>query len=185
MNITFIGNCQTASLCFYFQQLLNCNINWVLYGDEFKPNLRRWIDKVKNKSLDYDVSIDVIKNSDIIVYQEINKEKSAFSNTETLQIIKKISCKLITIPSIYLDYSDYENSIKELQKREIVNKVDILVSDIFEKYREQQLMLTIWHPSTFLFLEIVNEICNILNIETFSKTTREMFLQDDNYMQLP
>jgi len=185
MNITFIGNCQTASLCFYFQQLLNCNINWVLYGDEFLPNLGRWIDKVKNKSLDYDVSIDVIKNSDIIVYQEINKEKSAFSNTETLQIIKKISCKLITIPSIYLDYSDYENSIKELQKREIVNKVDILVSDIFEKYREQQLMLTIWHPSTFLFLEIVNEICNILNIETFSKTTREMFLQDDNYMQLP
>jgi hypothetical protein len=37
MNITFIGNCQTATLCFYFQQLLNCNINWVLYGDEFIP----------------------------------------------------------------------------------------------------------------------------------------------------
>ncbi len=145
----------------------------------------RWIDKVKNKSLDYDVSIDVIKNSDIIVYQEISKEKSEFSNIETLRVIKKESCKLIIVPSIYLDYSDYENSIKELQKREIHNKVDILVSDIFEKYREQQLMLTIWHPSTFLFLEIVNEICNILNIETFSKTTREMFLQDDNYMQLP
>jgi hypothetical protein len=147
--------------------------------------LGRWIDKVKNKSLDYDVSIDVIKNSDIIVYQEISKEKSEFSNIETLRVIKKESCKLIIVPSIYLDYSDYENSIKELQKREIHNKVDILVSDIFEKYREQQLMLTIWHPSTFLFLEIVNEICNILNIETFSKTTREMFLQDDNYMQLP
>jgi len=147
--------------------------------------LGRWIDKVKNKSLDYDVSIDVIKNSDIIVYQEISKEKSEFSNTETLRVIKKESCKLIIVPSIYLDYSDYENSIKELQKREIHNKVDILVSDIFEKYREQQLMLTIWHPSTFLFLEIVNEICNVLNIETFSKTTREMFLQDDNYMQLP
>jgi hypothetical protein len=40
-------------------------------------------------------------------------------------------------------------------------------------------------PIYVLFLEIVNEICNILNIETFSKTTREMFLQDDNYMQLP
>jgi hypothetical protein len=185
MNITFIGNCQTAALCFYFQQLLNCNINWVLYGDEFKPHLGGWIDKVKNKILDYDISFDVLRNSDVIIYQEISKEKSEFSNTETLRVIKKESCKLIIIPSIYLDYSDYEKSIKELQKREIENKVDILVSEIFEKYSEEQIMLSIWHPTTFLFLEIVNEICNILNIDSFSKNTRDHFLQDNNYIQLP
>ena len=43
MNITFIGNCQTLILCFYFQQLLNKdennNICWVLYGEEFKQYL--------------------------------------------------------------------------------------------------------------------------------------------------
>jgi hypothetical protein len=37
MNITFIGNCQTASLCFYFQELQdNFNSQWLLYGDDFK-----------------------------------------------------------------------------------------------------------------------------------------------------
>jgi hypothetical protein len=46
-------------------------------------------------------------------------------------------------------------------------------------------MLSIWHPTTFLFLEIVNEICNILNIDSFSKNTRDHFLQDNNYIQLP
>jgi hypothetical protein len=46
-------------------------------------------------------------------------------------------------------------------------------------------MLTINHPNTFLFLEIVDYICNILNIETFSKIKRDVFLQDNNYMKLP
>jgi hypothetical protein len=92
---------------------------------------------------------------------------------------------LIKIPSIYLDYSNYSSSIKELKKRELENKVDIIISDIFEEYREQSLMLTINHPNTFLFLEIVNRICKLLNIDTFSKIKRDMFLQDNNYMKLP
>jgi hypothetical protein len=186
MNITFIGNCQTATLCFYFQQLLgDYGIQWLLYGTEFEQHLGEWIGKVKNKILDYDLAFDVIKNSDVIIYQEIVKEKSQFSNAETLQAHKKDSCILIKIPCIYLEYPNYDKSIIELQKREIENKVNIRVSDIFEKYREQCLMLTVFHPNTFLFLEVVNEICKILNIDTFSKMKRDMYLQDDNYMKLP
>ena len=90
MNIVFIGNCQTVSLCFYFQQLLSdYNIKWVLYGDEFKPHLNSWSDKVKDKILDYHIAYDLLKNSDAIIFQEISREKSEFSNTETLEIIKK------------------------------------------------------------------------------------------------
>lgn len=187
MNITFIGNCQTVTLCFYFQQLCDgFNIKWVLYGDEFKQHLGyAWTNKVQNMVLDYDMAFDVIKNSDIIIYQEISKEKSQFSNTETLQTNKKESCRLIKIPSIYLNYSNYDSSIKELKDREIENKVDIIVSDIFKKYRDNRLMLTLNHPNTFLFLEIVNEICKLLNIDTFSEIKRGMFLQDNNYMKLP
>jgi hypothetical protein len=57
MNITFIGNCQTVSLCFYFQQLLNQNnnISWCLYGQECKVHLGKWTDKCKNKIIDYTV----------------------------------------------------------------------------------------------------------------------------------
>lgn len=185
MNITFIGNCQTASLCFYFQQLLDCNIKWVLYGDEFRIHLGGWIDKVKNKIINYDESIDVIKKSDIIIYQEISKDKSLFYNTEILQLIKKDFCKLIKIPSIYLEYKNYDISIQLLKEREIINKVDIKVSDIFLKFREYQLMITSNHPNTFLFLEIINKLCKLLNIDTFSELKRNIFLQDNNYMKLP
>jgi hypothetical protein len=84
-----------------------------------------------------------------------------------------------------LVYSDYDVSIKELKKRETENKVDIIVSAIFDKYREQCLMLTVWHPNTFLFLEVVDEICKLLKIESFSKKKRNMFLKYNNFMKLP
>ena len=80
MIITFIGNCQMLTLCFYFQQLLNNNNNiyWILYGEEFKQHLyiTNWSDKCLNKILDYDKSIQIIKNSDIIIYQNISLDKS-------------------------------------------------------------------------------------------------------------
>jgi hypothetical protein len=186
MKITFIGNCQTVTLCFYFQELLgDHNIQWLLFGEEMSQYLGVYSDKVKNKIDNYDIIFDVIKNSDVIIYQEISKERSLFSNAETLKTNKKDSCRLIKIPSIHLDYSNYDVSIKELNKRELENKVDIMVSDIFEKYREKRLMLSIWHPNTFLFLELINEICKIINIDTFSEMQRNIFLQDDNYMKLP
>lgn len=46
-------------------------------------------------------------------------------------------------------------------------------------------MITLKHPNTFLFLELVNEICKLLNIDTFSEMKRNMFLQDNNYINLP
>jgi hypothetical protein len=174
-----------VSLCFYFQQLLDCNIQWVLYGDHFKPHIGGWSDKVKNKIVEYDASIDAIKNSDIIIYQQISKERSSFCNTESLQIIKKESCKLILVPYMYFKYSDFNNSIEELKKREIRNKADICVSDIYQKYKGDCLMLGVNHPTTFLFLEVVDEICKILHIDTFSQSKREVFLKKNNYMELP
>ena len=74
INITFIGNCQTLSLCFFFQKLLenkNYTIFWVSYDKEFNKHLDEWADKCKNKITDYDDAINRIKESDIIIYQEI------------------------------------------------------------------------------------------------------------------
>ena len=186
MNITFIGNCQTASLCFYFQQLLGDDgIKWIVYGPEFQSHLEPFMDKVKNKIVDDDKIFDVIKNSDFIIYQEISKTKSHFCNTEILQLNKKDSCRLIKMPSIHLDYLNYDISLKELNNREIENNVDIMISDIFKKYKEKNLMLSICHPNTFLFLEVMDKICKLLNIDTFSEIKRNMFLEDNNYMNLP
>jgi len=189
MNITFLGNCQTVSLCFYFQQLLkeNNNICWVSYGEEIKPHIidSDWSKKCKNKIFDYNNSIQTIKDSDIIVYQTIDEAKSLFSNTKTLNEIKKCSCKLIQIPSIHLIYNDFDNSIKELINRETANNVDIKVSTIFNNFKEHNLMLSCWHPNTFLFMEIVKILCNLLNISFFTKDKYFYFLRNKNFMELP
>jgi len=187
INITFIGNCQTISLCFYFQQLLNQNyyICWVLYDEEFKKHLRKWSVKCKNKIIDYDLSIQKIKDSDIIIYQNIDVNKSLFSNTTKLCEIKKNSCKLIQIPCIYLLYNDFENSIQELINRENKNNVDIKVSDILYKFKDKNLMLTYNHPNTFLFMEIVKILCNLLGYHFFTEEQYNDFLKNNNYMKLP
>ena len=190
MNITFIGNCQTASLCFYFQSLLSgkdYNVSWILYGDEFRQHLGSWIEKCQNKILEYEQAIEQITRSDIIIYQEISTEKSLFCNTATLQEHSKESCIFIKIPSIFLDYNHYSESIQGLEKREHTNNVDIIVSDILKKYPNDQekLMLTDCHPTTFLFLEVMKKICDRLHIEFFEEDKYNDFCKNDNYMDLP
>jgi hypothetical protein len=188
MNITFIGNCQSVSLCFYFQQLLNSNeynVCWVLYGEEFKPHIGNWSAKCKNKIIDYDSSVQQIKESDIIIYQNISTDKSLFSNTGTLKEMKKGTCKLVQIPSIYLVYDDFDNSISDLVNREIKNNVDIKVSFLFTKFKTTNLMLTHNHPKTFLFMEIVKMLCDSLALDFFKEDQYTNFIKNENYMELP
>ena len=193
MYITFIGNCQTVGLCIYFQDILkNDTSSWLLYGEEFHGHIvQKWTEKCHNKIMEYEKSIEQIKNSDVIIFQEIVKEKSLFSNTETLKSLKKESCKIIKIPSINLDYDNYDESLKELQERENMNNVDIKVSTIFEKYRlknaEKKLMFTSNHPKTLLFLEILNEIFLLLNIESLSLEMENCidYKNNENYVGLP
>ena len=185
MIITFIGNCQTVSICFYFQQLLpqNKNIYWVSYVEDFKKHLNDWSIKCKNKIIDYDKSIQQIKESDIIIYQDIDINKSSFCNTNTLNEIKKNSCKLIKIPSAVFIHSDFDNSMKELITRENIKNVDIKISDIFYKFREKDLMINCWHPKTFLFMEIVKLLCKLLNLDFFTEDQYNNFLKNENYME--
>jgi hypothetical protein len=176
-----------VSLCFYFQQLLpeNNNIYWVLYGDEWKRHIGNWTVKCKNKIIDYDTSIQIIKNSDIIIYQNINVTKSSFSNTNTLRELAKNTCKLVKLPSIYLIYNDFDNSIKELIDRENKNNVDIKVSNILYTFKNTNLMLKDNHPKTFLFMEILKAICNLLEYNFFTDEQYTNFVRDENYMKLP
>ena len=88
MNITFIGNCQTLSLCFYFQQLLNSsdyNICYIVSNKEFIPVLGDWSDKCINKITNECEAIQRIKDSDIIIYRNFRIETSKYSNTTTLE----------------------------------------------------------------------------------------------------
>lgn len=187
MIITFIGNCQLISLCFFFQELqqIDNTVYWVSYSDNFNKHLAMWSDKCKNKILNYDDGIKVIENSDVIIYQNISLEKSFFCNKETLNKIKKNSCIMIQLPHIYFDYNDYNNSIIELEKRENKKNVDLKVSPIFKNYKNHNLMISKKHPKTFLFLRITYILCCILNIQYFTKDKYYTYLKNDNYMELP
>lgn len=189
INITFIGNCQTVSLCFFFQQLLKNKKNdyyvaWVLYGEDFKRHLGEWSHKCENKILSYQLSIDQLKISDVIIYQNVDENKSFFSNSNYLNQIKKESCILIQIPCIYLDYSNFQNSLLEIKKREIKNNVDIKVSTIYEKYPRYKMMLSVYHPNTFLFLEIMKKILLLLKMDFFTKQEYDYYCKNEDFMNL-
>lgn len=189
IHIAFIGNCQTVSLCFFLQKLLvrkpNYIVKWCLYGDEFTAYVSNWSEKCRHKIVNYDESLEYIKICDYVIYQEISKEKSVFSNEDVLTQIKKNDCKLIKMPSIFLEYSSYEASLKELITRETDKNVDIKVSQIIHRNKPKKVMLTKNHPNTFLFLEIIKEICNFLNIEFFDQRSYSHFVNNPNYMELP
>lgn len=188
INITFIGNCQTICYCFYFQQLLDPSIytvRWLLYNDSFKIHLGEWSDKCKNKILEYDECINIVKESDVILYQPIDPAKTRFCSTTTLDKLKKQECILIRLPYIYLDYDKEDESIEEMERRETLKNVDVKVSHILKKYRSKNLMLKINHPKTFLILEVMKELCSMLSIEFFKCEKYNEFLQNENYIGLP
>ena len=120
-----------------------------------------------------------------IIYQEIGLDKSAFSNTQKLLEIKKETSRLITVPSIRFDYNDYEKSINKLIIRENKKNTDIKVSNIFNKFKKYKLMLSQRHPKTSLFLEMVKELCKLLDIPFFTKEKYKTFIENNNFMELP
>ena len=189
IHITFIGSCQTVGLCFFFQQLLKNKkndyyISWLLYSEDFKQHLGEWSHKCENKILNYTQSMEQIKRSDVIIYQNINESKSSFANPTFLNQLKKESCILIQISCIHFDYSDFQKSLEELKKREIQKGVDIKVSKIFEKYPNCKMMLNYYHPTTFLFLEIMKEILLLLKMDFFSLHEYHFFCKNNDFMNL-
>jgi len=186
MIISFIGNCQSVALCILLQRLLRRKpylVVWLLYGDEFKEH--DWSLKCMNSITDYEASLEKITISDVIIFQEINKKKSSFSNEETLQQIKKSSCTLIKFPSIFFHYDCYDKSLIELQNRETINNVTIQVSQIINKYKTKILMHTYNHPNIFLYLEILKEICTLLNIDFFTKEEYSKLIDNKVDIGLP
>jgi len=182
MKVTFIGNCQLVALCYYFQQLTD-DAKWVCYGKEFLEHLASWSDKCADKILDHDEAIARVRASDVIVYQEVVAWKSTFCNEKTLRELKGPTCMLLKVPSIQWDYSDAD-ILKGLQARERANNVDITASDMFERFKDKKLMLDICHPTTFMFLELVREICKRTGVDFFTHEQAARFLQNENHMGL-
>lgn len=188
--ITFTGNCQLVSLCYFLQKLLDNKdyfIQYIVYGEEFKYCFGEWSQKCNNIITEYeDNYIKELQSSDIIIYQEVKEEKSLFANEIIINKLKKDNCLLIKLPVIYFDYSNYDNSYIELTNREERNNVTIKASEIIKQHYPNKIMLNNNnHPSTFFFLEMLKRICQILQINFFDEDTYNYFMQDQNHMELP
>ncbi len=77
------------NVVFFFQQLVSDKCSWILYDDSFKQYLGEWSDKCKNKIIDYNEAINQIKESDYIIFQNIDDNKSSYCNTSILNELKK------------------------------------------------------------------------------------------------
>lgn len=197
IQIAFIGTCQTVSLCYFLQQCLinneDYNIQWVCYDKSFLQHLTEWSDKCTNKILDEDEGIQYVKKCDYIIYHPIQASKSKFFYTENLLILKNPECRMISLQRIHIDYyNDAENyhlyleSVQETKRREQLNNVDILVSYIFENNKlDIPLLLTPNHPTTYVFLEMLLQICLGIGIPYVTNDQFMHFMTDMNYMELP
>ena len=83
MNIALYGNCQTRALFFYIKKLQpNANIKWIcadLFFDRLKHNwahTKEFEGKIVESLYNIDKSIDFVKTSDLIIYQNIDVSRS-------------------------------------------------------------------------------------------------------------
>lgn len=200
INIAFVGTCQSLSLSYFLQKCLQhnpiYNIKWVCYDNSFLKHLTNWSDKCVNKILNETEGIKFIQNCNYIIYHPIQESKSPFFNTNNLMKIKPTNCKMFSLQRIHIDYYNdvnnynlYIESIKETKRRETLNNIDIKVAHIFENCIEKKynipLLLSHNHPTTYVFLTILLDICNLLKISYLTPDQYNFFAKNINYMELP
>lgn len=185
--IAIIGNCQMLSTSFYLQQNTDKYlIKWCLFGESFKPHLGPWTHKCKEVMiLGLNDSIEFIKEADIIICQKLSLKASKYFNYNLILTYIKQNCKIITIPSMYCDMNDFDNSIKKIQKKELENNNDILVSKIIIENKNNYPMITKNHPTTIIFITIVNIIFTQINHPKICPYLHNYYLEKSNFMELP
>ena len=119
----------------------------------------------------------------IILYTNLYLKKHHLILTieKSIHIVKILVFKYHLYQYIPLG-SDYDTAVKELKIRENNKNVVIKVSNILETYKDKQLMLNHNHPTTFMFLKLLEEICIYLKIDFFLNTDK--YLITDNYTHL-
>lgn len=177
------------SLCYFLQELKPkpfSTISWAAYSPLFHRHLGQWSKKCKNLVLDTQKTLSHIRLSDVIVYQQCKSTKSSYCNSEYLEKMKKRSCRLIQISSIYVDIPNFDSSIQDMVDRENTNNPTLRVSDLLKHfYGKKDTMLNKNHPNTFLLLEIVKELSVMLKVPFFKNPEYNRFLTKRNWMQLP
>ncbi len=187
INIALIGNCQTLSLHVYLHDLLknkNYEIKWIRFGKHVLPGYLKIISHIYPDLIsitDDEEGIEYIKTCDYVIYQPILIKTSCNFNATKIKSYCSNTCTQISFISIYID-GDFNMGVYRLKQRELERGTTIKVTDILEKHKDKKLLLRKNHPTTFLFLKLLEQICIHLNIDFFKNTDK--YLITDNYTRL-
>ena len=173
-----IGNCQTIALCKYIRELPDGHRAFWICPDDYINHT--WIkddrifgsEQVKFHIFDDPKKREIIQTSDVLIYQP---------NFTSLQLISANSSDnqfKIGISPILL------NNKKFMIEKEEKYNTKIKISEIIKKHKDKVLYIQQEnHPSTFLYLEILKEICSILGVRFFNQQSYDeiMKTQYPNY----
>ena len=179
MKIATVGSCQAMALNWYIRQLRPddevkwCAIelfsNWHTTIPQDKHN-ELWLDQGSYNIYETKPAIEYLKSADYIVYQCINSEKSKLFNPDQIQLYKKTSTKTCTLPYFKVCHDEID-PLAGLKERERKMKLDFKISDILlfnDKKAAFKFNSNGVHPNSALCLEIVRNICNVLNWPFYS-----------------
>jgi len=190
MKIATLGSCQANIINWYMRQLFpQDTIKWV-FPEIFKQweltkdcidENRIFKDQIHHNIWNHDEGIDYLKSADYIIYQKIEPKTSDLFNFNKIESYKKKDAKTVSLT--YILYSPSDLSLLEgMIKRESALLPDIKVSDIIvNNPKKNEFKFNKdgtppgAHCNSTLFLEIVREICKILNFK---------FFNDDQYKHI-
>ncbi len=182
MKITLLGNCQTKALTWYIQQLNeNFNLKWICI-DSFDKAGWALTKNFKGKDIPMIVnlneSIKRLKDSDCIIFQNIQPETSKYFHNSAIQKHKS-HAKLISISAFYYELEDPEEKyLKGMIKRANRFNIDIPAHKIIQKHGSKITMEQGNHPHVFYFLELVRGICEKTGWGYYSEEQYNQYLKE-------
>jgi hypothetical protein len=185
MNIALYGNCQTRALFFYIKKLQpNANIKWICPDLAFDKKVHVWAHtqefegKFVESLYNVDKSIDFIKQSDVVIYQNIDTARSPQINQDIIKKHAKQNVDLISISSYYYD-SSLKNPLDGMISRESKLKVSISSVELIIKNSNIHSMEQVHnHPNVHYFIDLCESICSMINWKQFSENDKKELLEE-------
>ena len=195
MKIATLGSCQSMIINWYLRQLYpqyetkwvcpEIFKNWEL-TKECTYETRLFKDQIHHNIWDHNEGVAYLKDADFIIYQKIDPDKSKLFNYDKIESYKKNNAKTVSLTYILHSPTDL-SLIKGMMERESILLPDIKVSDIILNHPKKNEFKFNKdgnppgaHCNSTLFLEIVREICNLLNFEFFSDEQYK-FIENQKY----
>jgi len=188
MKISLVGNCQTQCYSYFLKMLMpEEDIYWCAYRDPLPWNWMR--DDYGVYHIGVDDGVKHIEESDVVIYQPIASDQtSEFYHMGLMENYISDSAKSITVPIVVFDVEkDYDSQIRRLRRKENFKSMEIKAVPYFQKYKDrtEDLMLNYNHPTTFLFLEILREVCLKMDFPFFEDERYNELILERNFMELP